>query len=508
MRCAALAHAVDVSPGKLMTLANRSIFIAWLCLSTVGPGLTRADTLVWSDEFDGSSVNPANWDFMIGDGSQYGIPAWGNNELQYYTSRPENATVANGVLSIIARRENFGGKQYTSARLRTLNKADFLYGKMEARIKVPSTTGIWPAFWMLPTNSPYGDWAASGEIDIMESVNIATTIYGSIHFGGVWPNNTHLTCTLSNGTDYSQGFHVYTVEWTPTYLRWYVDGVAFCTRGSNQWYSDAAPGDDNAPFDQPFHFLLNVAVGGNFPGNPDGSSQFPQVMQVDWVRAYQTVATQTPFGGVPWPIPGMVEAENYDVGGSVVAYVDCDVNNNGGAYRPAESVDIEVSSEGGYNVGWICANEWIEYTVDVDTAGMYLCETRVASQSTGGTFQIEFDGVSRSGTVTVPVTGGWQSWTTIAAMTNLSAGTQIMRFTNLSSPQEYNVNWFRFTLQCTKGDLNRDGVIDGGDISGFVATILAPQNAGAWNTCAADVDAVPGPSLSDVGPFVDLLLGD
>lgn len=489
-----------------MVFAKKCSWILLIWLLAAGPEFSQAQTLVWSDEFDGSSVNPANWEFMIGDGTLYGNPGWGNNELQYYTSRPENATVANGVLSIIARQENFGGKQYTSARMRTLNKADFLYGKLEARIKVPSTAGIWPAFWMLPTNSPYGGWAASGEIDIMESVNIATTIYGSIHFGGAWPNNTYLTCTRSNGTDFSQDFHIYTVEWTPTYLRWYVDGVAYCTRGSNQWYSDAAPGDDNAPFDQLFHFLLNVAVGGNFPGNPNGSSQFPQVMQVDWVRAYQTVAAQTPFGGVQWPIPGVIEAENYDDGGPAIAYFDCDATNNGGAYRPAESVDVQACSEGGFNVGWMCSNEWAEFTVNVETDGNYLCETRVASQSTGGTFQIDFNGVNRTGTVTVPATGGWQNWTTVSAVANLGAGTQVMRLANSGTTQEYNVNWIRFSLQCLKGDLNRDGLINAGDISGFTSTILAPQNAGAWNSCAADIDLVPGPALSDISSFVNLLL--
>lgn len=489
-----------------MRMSRGSLVIIGLCLIASRATIGSASTLVWSDEFDGTSVNPANWEFMIGDGTDYGIPGWGNNELQYYTARPENAVVSDGTLKIIAREENFGGRNYTSARLRTMNRAEFLYGRMEARIKVPSTTGIWPAFWMLPTNSPYGGWAASGEIDIMESVNIATTIYGSIHFGGSWPNNTHLTCTRSNGTNYSQNFHVYAIDWTPTYIRWYIDGIAYCTRGSNQWYSTAAPGDDNAPFDQPFHFLLNVAVGGNFPGNPNGSSVFPQVMEVDWVRVYQTVPAQTPFIGSPHPIPGQIEAEDYDDGGPLLAYLDCDSSNNGGAYRPADSVDIEAASEGGFNIGWICEDEWTEYTVDVEVAGSYLFEARVASQATGGLFHVEFDGDDRTGPVSVPVTGGWQSWTTLSQEVILDQGLQIMRFANSSTNQEYNLNWFRYTLQCMKGDVNNDGLIDGTDIADFVSTILSPESAGAWKGCAADVDETPGADLNDLPAFVDLLL--
>lgn len=484
-------------------------FISGLVALLVFAALSRpanGQTLVWSDEFDGPSVDSAKWEFMIGDGSAYGVPGWGNNELQYYTSRPENAQVSGGMLHIIARQENYLGFNYTSARLRTLNKADFLYGRMEARLKLPSTPGIWPAFWMLPTNSPYGGWAASGEIDIMESVNIATTIYGTIHFGGAWPNNTYLSCTRSGGVDYSQDFHVYAVDWQPGLIRWFIDGVAYCTRGESQWYSTAAPGDPDAPFDQMFHFLLNVAVGGNFPGNPNGSSVFPQEMIVDWVRVYQSVPTQSPFGGAPHGIPGQIDAEHYDEGGPNLAYFDCDAANQGGAFRAGEEVDIEPCVEGGFNVGWMCANEWTEFTVDVQESGDYLVEARVASQSTGGSFHLEFAGINQTGSVAVPTTGGWQNWTTVTAVAPLASGVQVMRFANDSSAAAYNVNWFRFSLQCTPGDVNRDGWVDGLDIARFVSTLLAPESHGPWENCAADVDQSAGPGMSDVVEFVDLLL--
>lgn len=472
----------------------------------VGAPTASAQSLVWSDEFDGSAVDTTKWEFMIGNGAEYGNPGWGNNELQYYTSRPENASVSGGMLHITARQESFAAFNYTSARLRTLNKADFLYGRMEARIKLPSTPGIWPAFWMLPTNSPYGGWAASGEIDIMESVNYADTIYGSIHFGGNWPNNTHLTCTRTGGIDYSLDFHRYAIEWQPGLIRWFIDDVAYCTRGQSQWYSTAAPSDPDAPFDSMFHFLLNVAVGGNFPGNPNGSSVFPQTMTVDWVRVYQSVPEQSPYGGTPRAIPGQIEAEDFDDGGPILAYNDCDGANQGGAYRPSEGVDIEACSEGGFNTGWMCANEWTEFTVNVLEAGDYLVQARVASQATGGNFHLQFNGVNETGNIAVPSTGGWQNWTTVSAMASLDAGTQVMRFANANSSNEYNLNWFRFTLQCTAGDVNRDGVIDGRDIAEFVSTIILPGSEGPWEDCASDVDQAAGPGIGDVTPFVALLL--
>jgi len=151
--------------------------------------------LVWSDEFDGASVDTSNWEFMIGDGCAYGICGWGNNELEYY--RAENTTVGGGNLIIEAREENYGGKQYTSARLRSRNKRDFLYGKIEARIKVPTGQGMLPAFWMMPTDDVYGGWAASGEIDIMETRNDTDYIDGAIHFGGECPAHTHLSETYT-----------------------------------------------------------------------------------------------------------------------------------------------------------------------------------------------------------------------------------------------------------------------------------------------------------------------
>jgi hypothetical protein len=249
---------------------------AWLTELPVYPGYE----LVWSDEFDGTQLNTANWSYQIMSGG-------GNNEWQYYTSRPVNSWVANGILTIQALKEDYYAEgqtfHYTSARLQTADKQDFLYGKLEARIKLPKGQGIWPAFWMMPTDSVYGGWAASGEIDIVESIGQADTIYGTNHFGGPWPDNTFLGGSYSDGTDYSQAFHVYGIEWEPNVFRWYLDGHLYYTLTS--WWSSA--GAYPAPFDQRFHFLLNVAVGGNWPGYPDATTVFPQQMQIDYVRVYQ-----------------------------------------------------------------------------------------------------------------------------------------------------------------------------------------------------------------------------
>ncbi len=235
--------------------------------------------LAWADEFSGASVDPSKWEFQIGDGTTYGLPGWGNEELQYY--RSENATVAGGVLTIQAKAESFGGKSYTSSRMRTIGLADFLYGRFEMRADLPVGQGMWPAFWMLPSSSTYGIWAASGEIDIMESIG-ADQIYGTIHYGGESPANTFSGANI-NIPGATTGFHIYAVEWEPTEIRWYVDGQLYSTK--TDWFSTAGPYP--APFDIDFHLLLNLAVGGNFPGNPNGSTVFPQDFIIDYVRVYQ-----------------------------------------------------------------------------------------------------------------------------------------------------------------------------------------------------------------------------
>ena len=248
----------------------------------VSPGDTM--TLVWSDEFNDAALDPEVWFFETGDGSQYGIPGWGNNELQYYL--PNSAQLENGSLVITARAESQSGFNYTSARINTRDRFAFRYGRIEARMKLPGGQGLWPAFWLLPQDFAYGGWAASGEIDVMEAVNLGgsggNTVHGTIHYGGEWPNNVYTGDAYVVATDAQSEFHTYALEWDATEMRWYVDDVLYLVQSS--WYS--TNGNYPAPFDQPFYILFNVAVGGNWPGAPNGGTVFPVTMEVDWVRVY------------------------------------------------------------------------------------------------------------------------------------------------------------------------------------------------------------------------------
>lgn len=456
-------------------------------LAGAAPALAQY-SLVFADEFDGDVIDTQVWQHQIGDGTAYGLPAgWGNNELQYYTPYTYNSYVQNGVLNLVARDLPIGGYNYSSARLRTRGAFEFRYGRVEGRIKVPRGQGLWAAFWMLPTNSPYGGWAASGEIDIIETVNQATSAHGTIHHGGNWPNNVQNGGSLS-GIDFSQDFHVYAAEWTPDTIRWFVDGQQYYSVTSSTWYSTAAPTNPRAPFDTPFHLLLNLAVGGNWPGNPNSSTVFPAELQIDWVRVYRI--EQQPFTGQPSAIPGRLEAENFDLGYPGEAYHDCDPGNSGSFYRTDVDVDIQPCAEGGANIGWLCQGEWLEYTVDVSHAGTYDLAVRVASNTTGGTIRFEIDGVPVSGVLTVPVTGGWQNWTTITGTADLPAGEHVLRLANRSSSsQAFNINFFEFAgRNCNQADFAVPfGTLDFFDVQAFLAAFAghAPEadlnNDGEFN---------------------------
>ncbi|AWP27975.1 1,3--beta-D-glucan 3-glucanohydrolase [Paenibacillus glucanolyticus] len=229
--------------------------------------------LVWSDEFNGTSLNRANWTPEIGTGSG----GWGNNELQYYTDRAQNVQVTGGNLVITAQKESYGGMNYTSARIKTQDLKTFTYGKVEARIKLPSGQGLWPAFWMLGSNITSVGWPKSGEIDIMERVNNNPYVNGTVH----WDAGGHAEYgRVSGNLDFSQ-FHVYSMEWDSKYIRWFVDGVQF-----NEFYIENGTGNTEE-FQRPFFILLNLAVGGNWPGSPNNATPFPSQMLVDYVRVYQ-----------------------------------------------------------------------------------------------------------------------------------------------------------------------------------------------------------------------------
>ncbi len=231
--------------------------------------------LVWHDEFEGPEIDPANWALEIGG------HGWGNFEKQFYSDRPENARIEDGILVIEARQERYITRNYTSARLITKGLQTFMYGRIEARIQIPTGQGIWPAFWLLGDNFDEVSWPQSGEIDIMENIgsepyNLYGTVHGPGYSGGDGVKGRY---GFSHTSPISDDFHVFGIEWEADEIRWYVDGLNYFTLTPAD-----VPGE--WVFDQPFFMLLTVAVGGKWPGSPDETTEFPQRMLVDWVRVY------------------------------------------------------------------------------------------------------------------------------------------------------------------------------------------------------------------------------
>jgi beta-glucanase (GH16 family) len=302
---------------RLLVMAGSLALVGYAANNLLQGQVDARWKLVWSDEFNGTAVDRAKWDFNEGNGftvpdTKAWVPGWGNDELQYYTNRPENAYVKDGMLHIRAVREPYKSCQYTSARLVTKGLFGKTYGRFEFRAKLPTGTGLWPALWLLPVDEVYGGWAASGEIDVMEARGQEPSkVLGTIHFGSRWPNNDH------SGAEYVfpdkggiNDFHVYALEWEPGVMRWYVDSNLYSTK--RRWWSSSKinakhegvrPTDlaeQNPwpkPFDKPFYIVMNLAIGGRFPGNPDTSTTFPTEMVVDYVRVYDKA------GGYGSPLP-------------------------------------------------------------------------------------------------------------------------------------------------------------------------------------------------------------
>lgn len=236
-------------------------------------------TLLWSDEFDAASVNEDDWCFEIGNGDW----GWGNNELEFY--RKENTLIENGHLVIQAREQNYGGFNYTSSRMITKGKFNFTHGRVDIRAVLPEGQGIWPALWMLGENISSVGWPRCGEIDIMELIgHQASTVHGTVHYansnGDRIMNGT--SRSLSGGEKFSEEFHVFTIVWKEDSIDWFLDdqkfhGVSRSSLGTSNPY----------PFNNDFFFIFNVAVGGTWPGSPDGSTIFPQNMIVDYIRVFQ-----------------------------------------------------------------------------------------------------------------------------------------------------------------------------------------------------------------------------
>ena len=382
--------------------------------------------LTLDQTFDGKAgtvPNPAVWGRDLG-------PARQNNELQTYTDGNANAFLdGKGRLVIEARKEPKDGREYTSARLKTQGKFEQRYGRFEARMRMPLGHGIWPAFWMLGADIDRVGWPRCGEIDILENIGRDPTgVYGTLHgpdhsdgtriisyFGGAGISKKTVSDTLSTR------FHDYAVEWEPERITWYFDGKPFHTVSAED------VGNKEWPFEKPQFVILNLAVGGGFPGNPDGTTVFPQRFVIDHVKVWrdanlkvdevalarrraERMARKVVFR-LPDPsrLPGIVRLADY-LPGEGVGFHDSDANNEGGAYR-ADGVDLGASGLGDtpWSIGWTKAGEWTTYAVDVDATGNYDVEVQTASDGPGGRIALDVDG-KRAGAATVPNTGGWSNW--------------------------------------------------------------------------------------------------
>ncbi len=469
--------------------------------SSVLPISTRSIpwAISWADEFNGTQVDTSKWNFQVG-GS-----GWGNGEAQYYTNGT-NASVQNGHLVIEARQQTVGSNQYTSSRMNTSNKGDFLYGRIEIRAKLPSTGGTWPAIWTLPTNWSYGNWPDCGEIDIMEHRgNYLNYVFGTIHTGAY----NHLYGTDQSGgkffTDVVNTFHTYTLEWYPDHLDWYYDDeIIFTFENEYKTFSEW-------PYDIPHHLLLNIAVGGSLGGTINHSGVWPQQMVVDFVRVYDfdlgandsipptdPSNLQANVSGVTVDLSWDLSTDNEyveryyiyqdsvlidsvsgsettlkylqpltqytfgvqakDFGGNLSSIVSTvattgDLNEIAipGVFEAEDYIYMNgMQTEscqdvgGGLNMGYIDEGDWLEYYIDVATAGTYYLTTRSAAAWKNGNFEVLDEAGSTLVTVFTPNTGGWQIWeNSVSGGFYLDVGIQLIKIRSLTN--EYNLNSFAIT---------------------------------------------------------------
>ena len=390
--------------------------------AAAGSALGQSWQLVWSDEFSpGAKIDTTKWRWETGGGG------WGNQELETYTNTTSNSLITSsagqGYLAIIGRRDSKGN--YTSARL--ASNASWTYGRMDIRAWVPGGKGTWPAIWMLPAANTYGNlgWPDNGEIDIMEEVGYEGNItHGSFHnhsYNWMLGNGVTNSVTVPNMTT---GFHIYSMIWQPTQIDILVDGVTYVTyhRKGADWKA--------WPWDKGFQFRLNMAIGGSWGGAQGvATTIWPRAFYVDYVRVSKAKSTRY---GAANAIPGRITATNFDLGGEGFAYHDTTAGNTGSLFR-TDGVDIGNSATEGNYVGWIDADEWLNYTVPVKTAGKYTFYARVSSPNVGKQFYLEVDDVKATKPITVPTTGDWNKFATVGlGNITLTAGTHKLRMVALT----------------------------------------------------------------------------
>ncbi|SHE47589.1 Carbohydrate binding module (family 6) [Vibrio gazogenes DSM 21264] len=362
--------------------------------------------LVWQDEFT-NRISP-DWVFEIGNGSS----GWGNQELQYY--QRQNATVEQGNLVITAKREDVNGFRYTSSRMKTQGLASFRYGRVEARIRLPNGSGLWPAFWMLGSDIDRVGWPRCGELDIMEHINSENQIYGTAH----WEENGHASYSSpSYNLDVSQ-YHNYAIEWDENEIRWYVDGNMYHVMS----IANNAGGTEELHND--FFLLLNMAVGGQWPGFNIDESKLPAKMYVDYVRVYRDA--DRPSDDPSNDFPKQIEAEDFS-------------NMKGVGTGPSNDVG------GGNSVGWIDTGDWMSYdNINIPTSGDYRIDYRVSSLNGGGRLSLDLSsGSTVLGYLDIGATGGWDKWTTLSQTVHINAGTY--NFGIYAQRGGFNLNWWRIS---------------------------------------------------------------
>lgn len=360
--------------------------------------------LVWQDEFD---LGYLSSDWVIETGIGPGGDGWGNGELQYY--RAENVKVANGRLAITAKLEGYGGKSYTSGRIKTQGRRSWKYGKIEARLSMPKFQGIWPAFWTLGESISSNAWPNCGEIDIVEHINTGDEIFGTVHWSDANGNYATYHQTKVVPTSITD-FHNYSVEWSPSVIKWFVDGVQFnevnianSVNGTHEFHAN--------------HFLLlNLAVGGRFPGNAVDNAAFPRSLIVEYVKVYQASSTSTTYSQT-------YEAENFLYSAGVI---------------------VENCNEGGQNLGSFGVGDWASYQLNIPAAGTYKVSYRVSSIYSGKSLMMQKDnGATTLGTIGIPNTGNWQTFTTVSHNIYLPAGSYPVALA--TSTGGFNINRFHIT---------------------------------------------------------------
>ena len=495
--------------GSRSIIANTVLALALLLV----PRAAQADpqwTLVWDDEFMGAAntlPDSTRWTYDLGGGG------WGNGELETYTNSTSNV-YQTGTGGLVIQALDNGG--YTSARIKTQTLFDQAYGMVEASIQLPAGTtqgsGLWPAFWMLGSNIDTSAWPLCGEIDMMENIgqyNTATQNGGHIH-GPIEPgggdynggDGVGTTYTLPAGEAMNTGFHVYGVQWNPSSISYFVDGVTYQTLSAA-----SLPAGGAWVFNHPFFIILNLAIGGPIGGAVTCS--FPQQLQVQYVRVFKLTDNGTSaYGGTAPNLPGTVQAANYDVyddttdpgePGEGFAYNALNASNTSGQYRAGDAISIEDCTDpsalnGGYDCDYTSPGQWMQYTVNVTQAGSYTLDARVASAESGGTFHFDVDGGEVGGELTAPNTGGWQTWPDVTESgISLTTGKHVILLVEDSmlagGAGVCNFNYFTFSLATTPSSTLTSAAPP-------TPTVTRTSTPSATQTATASRTRTPSPTLS------------